>query len=107
MGIIHSQEKSRQVTREEQRIHCTHTNSYSVKTTKWEESPHTSQYKHGMLMFSTLPSKDWQWGWKRKSLKLVVYKKPTLQTGTWAWGEDNGPFKQAGTAKFKTGRLIA
>jgi hypothetical protein len=58
-----------------------------------------------MLMASTPPSKDtnWQTGLK----KLVVYKKPTLQTGTWAWGEDNGPFKQAGTAKFKTGRLIA
>jgi hypothetical protein len=41
MGIIKSQEKSRQVIREYHRMNCLYTNPHTAKTTKWQASPHT------------------------------------------------------------------
>jgi hypothetical protein len=82
MGITKLQDKSRQVIREWHRISCTHTNPYIIKTAKWHESPHTSQYLYWMLMASTPPSKDTnrQTGLKKKTYYSAVYKKPTSQT---------------------------
>jgi hypothetical protein len=41
--IIKSQEKSKQIISEWHKISCTYTNPYTTKTTKRQESPHTSQ----------------------------------------------------------------
>jgi hypothetical protein len=41
MGIIKSQENT-QVIKEENKIICTHIKPYTTKTTKWQESLHTS-----------------------------------------------------------------